>query len=78
MQLVRTEIKRYDSQLADDKPMSMVFHAGGDDVSPPVASVIVLSLEYCGHAMAIAWSGHIALRRCEQGFILLWGLHVQC
>ena len=34
MQLVRTEIKRYDDQLADDKPMSMVFHAGGDDVSP--------------------------------------------
>lgn len=33
MQLVRTEIKRYDDQLADDQPMSMVFHAGGDDVS---------------------------------------------
>ena len=33
MQLVRTEIKRYNSQLADDKPMSMVFHAGGDKVT---------------------------------------------
>lgn len=38
MQLVRTEIKRYDDQLAEDQPMSMVFHAGGDDVSPPTAT----------------------------------------
>ena len=35
MQLVRTEIKRYNNQLADDQPMSMVFHAGGDNVRFP-------------------------------------------